>query len=653
MERSIQKIFSIPVHFALYAALIGLLYKQAEVLFIRVNSGWVTFWHPFIWLGYAISAIIIYFFFSIILRVIYKRRTLYSTQLVALFFTGLFFIWIGVSANVNLAFIHSFEIITTPDWILQLGLNLILLLVPIAILSAVILNKLIRRKKNKPYPSVLKFAKRAVPILIIVIMIESLFVSFLLKKSIINSSMNPTKPLNVILISVDTLRKDHLSIYGYARQTSPNLDKFLKQGIRFERCIAPLPSTAPNYTSIYTGTYPFKHFVFANGFSFKPKLNHLTTLAQELGKNGYYCSSHLTGSLVGTGTNLDLGLDDLYQRSVKVISSGGYDLYTVVHNLFAYIDSFLDRKNMSRHLGPETIKAIRWLESGIREPFYTHFYWHWPHSPYGDRRVKLPEDFFYETVNYEPYPNTTQSQMDSIQQIRERYDSDIYYTDIQIGAVLNALEQNGYMDRSIIIFTSDHGEDLGERFHLEQPFFGHAYWLYESSTCVPLIFLFPTEELSNQKVIFPVSSIDIFPTVLNLLHLPISDTNQGEYLFKGSLGSLCVREELASLRPFILSFNFSAPKIKRDFSSIFSDRYTLHRTENSKRMELYDVTADYHSTQNILHDYSEVADALQNELDIWLQRHNYSHRRVREKTFKEQSMPERLKKKLRSLGYIK
>ena len=648
-----QKKISILYHFAIHAALIGLLYRQSEVLLIRVNSSWDAFWHPCVWLGYAISAIIIYFFFSIILRIIYKRHALYSLQYIALYFTGLFFVWIGVGANVNLIFIHGFEIITTPDWIIKLGINLLLLFVPIAMLSLIILNKVIKWGKERTYASLSKFAKKLVPILILAIMLESIVVTFMLPDPFNNSNKNPKKPPNVILISVDTLRKDHLSLYGYSRKTSPNLDNFFKQGIRFERCIATLPSTAPNYTSIYTGTYPFKHLVIENGHSFRPELNQLTTLAQELGKNGYYCSSHLTHSLPGTNTNLDLGLDDLYQHNIKVISSGGYDLRTVVRNLFAYIDYLLDRKNMSRRLGPETITGIKWLESGIREPFYTHFYWYWPHDPYGDRKVELPKGFFDETVYYEPFAVTSPAQINSIQQNREGYDSDIYYTDIQIGAVLDALEQNGYIDNSIIIFTSDHGEDLGERYLGEHPFFGHAHWLYESSTCVPLVFVFPTKELSKQKAMFPVSSVDIFPTVLNLLHLPISDTNQGEPLFKGDLGFLSVREELASLRPVVFSFNTPYEKIKPDFSAIFNAKYTLHRTENTNKIELYDISADYHSTQNILSDYPGIANTLQKELDSWLKKNDYSHRQLREKAFKEQKIPARLKEKLRSLGYIK
>ena len=650
MEKKMSMFF----HFVLQASLIGLFYRQLETLFIGVNSGWTAFWHPFVWLGYAVSAIIIYFIFSIMLRIVYrKRHEVHFIHNLALYLMGLLFVWVGLSANVNLVFIHGYDIVTTPDWVLQLGLNLLLLVVPLAILTMAILKKLIRRWENKSHTSISKLSKISVPILIAAMMGESILISFLFHNPIQNSSMNPSKPLNVILISVDTLRKDHLSIYGYPRKTSPNLDKFFKQGIRFERCIATFPMTAPNYTSIYTGAYHFKHFVTANGFSFRPEINQLTTLAQELNKNGYYCSSHLTGSLPGTGTNLDLGIDDLYQRSVKAVSTGGFDLFSIIRNGFAYIDSVLDYKTMSRRLGPETVTAVKWIESGIREPFYVHFYWHWPHLPYGDRKVDLPEDFLDDTVEYEPFPTDSPSEVDSIRQNREKYDSDIYYTDIQIGEVLDALEKKGYMENSILIFTADHGEDLGERHRGDEPFIGHAHWLYESSVCVPLIFLFPTKELSNQKAHYPVSSVDILPTVLSLLHLPIPDTTQGEPLFKGKLGSLGIRDELPEKRPFVYAFNCTYEEIKPNFSSLFDVKYTYHHVESTDKIELYDILADYHSTQNIVEDSPEIANTLQNELDKWLKKYEDLLPQVRDKIHEVQDIPDRLKEKLRALGYIK
>jgi len=588
------------------------------------------------------------------MRIIFKKRhELYFVHYISLFFTGLLFVWVGLASNVNLTPFHGFEVITTTDWIFQLGLNLLFLLVPLTILSMIVLHKSTKKKKNKSYTSFSKFTKISIPALAIAIMIESALVTFLFQNSIKISGTNPTKSLNVILISVDTLRKDHLSLYGYPRMASPNVDKFFKRGIRFERCIATLPATAPNYASIYTGTYHFKHFITANGFSFRPDLNRLTTLAQELKKSGYYCSSHMTGSLPGTGTNLDLGIDDLYQRSVKVVSSGGYDLCSVIHNLYSYIVSALDHKHMNRLLCPETTTAIKCIETGLHEPFYVHYYWHWPHDPYGDRKVELPDNFFDKAIKYEPFPSDSPSQVNSILQIREKYDSDIFYTDIQISAVLDALKKKGYMDNSIIIFTADHGEDLGERYRNDEPFFGHAHWLYESSICVPLIFVFPTTELSNKKIDFPVSSVDIFPTVLRLLNLPIPDTNQGEPLFKGTLGSLGIREELPEIRPFVYSFNCTYGEIMPEFSSIFDAKYTYHHVESTDKIELYDISADHHSTLNIARDYPEISDALQKELDTWLKKNEDLHLQMGDKIKKVQDIPARLKEKLRALGYIK
>lgn len=639
----------------LYAALIGLLFRQLEVLIIRPDAGWSTFWHPAVWLGYALVAAVFYLLFLMLLRLIAKRYSFYFKWRMALFLTGLLFIWLSLSANVELIVLHGREVLRTSDWIINLGINLLVLSVPFAIVSIVIFHLMSKREKKDLYNFRLtKRMKVVISSLLIIISAESLIATFFISTFNENSEK---KRYNVIMISVDTLRKDHLSLYGYTRKTSPNIDRFFSQGVSFERCITAVPETGPSYTTIYTSTYPFEHKVYTNEHTFRQEANHIRTLAQELGNNGYYCSSHLTGSLPGTLLNLDLGIDDLYQRGIKMVSSGGYDLLSVINNIIAYIVTIKDRKDMNQHLGPETIRAVKWLTSGPREPFYTHIYWHWPHLPYGDRFVNTPNGF-KQVVNYEPFCSSSISQMKLIRHNRSQYDADIYYTDIQIGAVLEAIEKGGFLERSVLILTADHGEDLGELFAGKKPFFGHGSWLYESSAHVPLLFRFPGKELSNRKVKFPVSLTDIHPSVLTLLNLSSSNPGaiQGMPLFAGSLGNLRIREELTSSRPYVYSFRFSSERTGKKeteaLSAIFSEKYTLHRIESTAEVELYDINKDYHSTQNLIGEYPEIADTLQKELDEWLKKHNYYNFHVQKSIQKREPIQERVLEKLRSLGYV-
>ncbi|MBW8000410.1 MAG: sulfatase [Planctomycetes bacterium] len=640
--------------FFVYAALIGLLFRQIEVLFIGIPMRWFGFWHPGVWLGYALAAVISYLSFLVILRFFSKKHSVYFQGRLALFYTCLLFIWVSISSNANFILSDNGEVIGYRDWLLNLAKNLAIFLVPIIIIISFIIF-LVEKKLEKKRVDTFSLSKRAkvvIFLLVGIMLAESIFVTFFMPSFF---EKNKKNPYNVILISVDTLRKDHLSLYGYARETTPNLDRFFSNGIRFERCIATIPETGPSYTSIYTGTYPFKHKVYLNGYKFSQGSTFIPTIAQELGKNGYYSSSHLTNPFPGTTHNLDLGIDELYQRGVKMTSSSGYDVYSTVRNILACIITVQDHLTDNRRLGPETVRAIKWLSSKPKEPFYTHIFWHWPHQEYEERKVDTPEGFG-KPVNYETFASSVSATRDSIRERRRQYDSDIYYTDIQIGAIMDALEKNGYLDHSIVIFTADHGEDVGERFAFagEGPFFGHSYWLYESSVCVPLVFLFPDKELSNQKVSFPVSSIDIFPSVLSLLGLDKPESLQGQALFEGDWGSLQIREELPSLRPYVYSFYFHNEKSTKsdNFSGIFGEQYTLHRTEKTKKIELYDIKRDYHSTQEISANKPEIAATLQMELDNWLKTHNYSHSQVQEMSRKKEPMSEKMLKKLRSLGYI-
>ena len=305
---------------------------------------------------------------------------------------------------------------------------------------------------------------------------------------------------------------------------------------------------------------------------------------------------------------------------------------------------------------------MKWLNSNPQEPFYTHIYWHWPHKPYGDRKVILPDEFFSKKIDYEPIPASSEYSSEAIYSMRKKYDADIYYTDIQIGMILNAIKENNFIDNTIIIFTSDHGEDMGERIVGTKPFFDHSYWLYESSIEVPLVFVFPNKELSEKRVYFPVSSVDIFPTILSLLNIPVLSATQGEMLFEGSLGNLKIRNDLISLRPYVFAFNFLYEKEHpaldgqgkgKDFSGVFSQQYSLQRTEKPRKLELYDIKSDHHSTKNISSDNPELTEKLNNSLNEWLKINNFSHSQAQQNNESQKELPERIENKLRTLGYLK
>lgn len=507
--------------YVLISFLFGLIYRLAELLIIDTNSISFFPWNPVIFLNYGLTAAFFFLFYSTLEKLVFSKipkEKQFHNSFISVVFT---FLWVSLALNLDFASIHGFKIAVTEDWFILGGINLGILLIPILILtwlSAKIFK--VRASSILQKLSVIYICAIGA-----VIFILSIALTYLIP---FNGKNNDGKPLNVILFSVDTLRKDHLSLYGYPRNTSPALDNFFQNSIIFNRCITAVPETAPSYTSIYTGTNIFTHLVISNSHDFNHERTGLCTIASELKKHGYYTSFHLTGSLPGTAANLEFGVDDVSQDGVSVIRSNGYNIYTLMYNLVSSAYNVLNKNEKPVDLTYETKNTIKWLNSRPQEPFFTHIYWHYPHSPYGDQAHSKSDHIVTNNLDYEPYPTSDPDTVRQIKKTRDLYDQDIYYTDMQFSAVIEAVKKNGYDRNSIIIFTGDHGEDMGERIRDGEPFFGHSFWLYESSTDVPLLIHLPHNLDQGLRTDIPVSTIDIAPTIFSLLGLSQPATFEGE-----------------------------------------------------------------------------------------------------------------------------
>ena len=636
--------------FMIYAFSFGLIFRFVELQLIKLYSAPFSAYSPIVYLFYGLGTVAVFIVVFILIRPFTRKKAGRKRRELALFYTVAVLLWMSLSVNLDLSSIHGQKVLQTSDWLYILLYNLGIFFIPLLVISILISLVFIRTKKKDPAG---KAAYRTVVIHLIiigVIILHSVAISSFIPFKL---ELTKSKFPNIILISVDTLRKDHISLYGYTRGTTPNLDEYFNQGFRFNRCISALPETAPNYASIFTGVYPFEHGVFANGIQLDLQKNSITTIAAELKKAGYHTSSHLTAGLPGIFSGLDYGIDELYQHGLKVKAEGGYDLRSLVCNLYNCYQTFLlDRRISPQDLNPETKTAVDWLDSGPVEPFYTHIYWHWPHEPYGDRLVDLPDEFFRQHSYCEPFADTSQAKMKEITDIRLSYDSDIYFTDIQLGEVVDAIKRNGYWDDSIIIFTADHGEDLGERLNENKPYFGHSKWLYEGSSCVPLIILLPGERDEAQIVDVPVSSVDIAPTILSLAGLACPKSMQGIPLFTYDSQ---VHQDLASVSPWVLSFNLALDwsPYHDDYSAIYTDEWTFIRTEITGEEELYHTAVDYHCTENRLEANPIIADSLNSLLLGWMETRGYSHESSRDMVPPKESLSKAALDNLRALGYVK
>ena len=278
---------------------------------------------------------------------------------------------------------------------------------------------------------------------------------------------------NVILISLDTCRADHLSCYGNAQPTTPNIDALASEGYLFSHAMTPVPITLPAHASMFTGTIPPHHGKHENkDVYFDP--SHVT-LAQLLKAKGYSTGAFIGAKILSSVLGLSRGFD-------------------------TYGDQFA-REDQSEHRAEEVNRAaFAWLEKQQSSPVFLFLHYYDPHYAY-----EPPE----------PFATTFKESL---------YAGEIAYADHCIGQVIDKLKSLDMYESSLIIVTGDHGEMLGE--HGEPT---HKYFIYQSAMHVPLIYKLPGSN-GPQRIDDLASIIDIVPTVCDLLDIELPAAIQGKSL---------------------------------------------------------------------------------------------------------------------------
>lgn len=286
---------------------------------------------------------------------------------------------------------------------------------------------------------------------------------------------------NVLLITMDTTRADHLHAYGHLGVKTPNIDGLAERGVLFAKAITPAPATLPAHSSIHTGLYPFHHGVRANG-TFRLE-ESARTLAETLRDAGYKTGAAISAFVLDGRFGLPQGFDDYDDDLTKGVK---YSPHMFRERPAEYTNEV----------------AFEWLDEHARAGRF--FYWvHYfdPHAAY------LP-----------PQP------------FRSRYAHDLYsgeiaYTDSQIGKLLEKLELLGVFERTLVILTGDHGEGLGE--HGEMT---HALLVYDATVHVPLIFSAPPPFPQRKVALVQASLADVMPTILDLVGVAAPDNLDGRSL---------------------------------------------------------------------------------------------------------------------------
>ena len=291
----------------------------------------------------------------------------------------------------------------------------------------------------------------------------------------------PHRP-NIFLITIDTLRSDHVHCYGYDRIQTPALDQLAKQGIRFTQAFTPSPITNSSHTTILTGLLPSSHGVSDFGVPLAP--THLT-LAELLAKQGYHTAAFI-GAIILDSKRLAPGLDR------------GFEFY----DNFPEHSTSKSRWGRLERRGMEVEKHVEeWLNAhpGGSHLVWVHFYD--PHDP------------------YEPPPPYSEIYRNRL------YDGEIAYADSAVGHFFAYLRKQGWYDGALIVVVGDHGEGLGE--HREDT---HGIFLYNSTTHVPLLVKLPDNRQAGKQIEAQVRTTDIAPTILDLVGLPMPEKLDGASL---------------------------------------------------------------------------------------------------------------------------
>lgn len=294
-----------------------------------------------------------------------------------------------------------------------------------------------------------------------------------------------SRPANLVLISVDTLRPDHLGCYAYRDAETPNIDQLSRDGITFDEAVCTVPLTLPSHTSLLTGLSPVSHGVRDNA-NFR-LADDFITIAEVLRANGYS-----TGAVVGAYI-LDgrFGLNQGFATYDDDLSRGSQP------SIFGYPERSADKVTQS---------AAAWLD-GAAEPFFLFVHYYDPHAPY-----EPPAPY------REQFPG-------------RGYDGEIAFTDHEIGRLLAHLGEHGVLKQTLVALVSDHGEGLGQ--HGENT---HGILLYDGTLKVPLILRPPeksrwhSKALTGKHLSEPVILSDVFPTLLDMLGFKQEGASDGRSL---------------------------------------------------------------------------------------------------------------------------
>ncbi len=458
----------------------------------------------------------------------------------------------------------------------------------------------------------------------------------------------PSERPNVLLITVETLRADHVGSYGYRRNTTPNLDRLAAQGARFENTLAQAPFTLPSIASLMTGRTPPGHGVRNHPAILAPELE---TLAERFRAAGYQTAAMTRHTWLRRKSGLDQGFDEYHNNKF----SAGLDARSLSLAAVDWLDArdperpfFLWLHFLDPHLPytPSYPYSALFREEHADEPRVQHLrsmvereHDTFEPTPYAD----IPGGPYYDLV-FPHYPDNEalldlafwrrsrgsiffggkRYSADTVSELRELYDGAITYTDDNLARIMKSLADLGVETSTVVAVTGDHGEAFGEH----GLYFTHDFALYDEVLRVPLVLRYPDSIPPGTEVSQQVRLMDLAPTLLELADVELGPLEQSDAV---SLVPLVKGGTL----PFLNAFAESAPRRSMfpEHERVYFDgnrgKWRMLRTERWKLIriphpdgdlyELYDLVSDPGETQNLFHELPGEAGKLVPLLESWMQ----------------------------------
>jgi arylsulfatase A-like enzyme len=307
---------------------------------------------------------------------------------------------------------------------------------------------------------------------------------------------------NVLLITIDTLRADHLGCYGYSRKITPVLDRLSQNGILFENAFCTMPTTVPSHGSIFFGTWPRIHGSLSNSYFYtNRKLAFLPDLLQ---KAGY--------------------------TTMAIISSG--HLATAIKRVPGF--NLLIYRGTDQNASTTLNLALKWFQkNGPKHYFVWIHLWdpHWPYVLHSEIMPGINRNFRDDIPHYHGFLLKQAYSPEGFQKMIDLYDNEIAYVDYQLGLFLDQLKRTTSLQNTMILVTSDHGESMDELAGTHNYAFDHGEFLFDSQLHVPLIVVLPKKRYSGLRIRQTVTLLDVMPTVLEFTKLPIPKSVDGKSFF--------------------------------------------------------------------------------------------------------------------------